>query len=172
MSTLPIRLIASLFSVWLVAVSLHASESENRQKQAVFVAAALMSERTIEVRASETATVEMVNAVRGAFNCKECAIGSISVAPTVRHVLFKGPNIESQIAMLVRDRTLYLQPSSTLDFGIVRSAALRLSKIDGIDQVIIVGIGPFSPPPKTPAEPDPFADRSDPQDPFAEDDPF
>lgn len=163
MHALILRLVAAFGCVFLVLTSLPASEDgAGRPPSQIFLAAALTGDRVVDVRASEATTVEIVNAVRNAFDDGAGVTGSISVAPTIRRAFFGGA--ETQIALRVVDGTFILYPSSNVDFGVVRAAATHLSKIAGIDKVYIVGIGPFSPPRKI--DHDPFGGGDEEQDPF------
>ncbi len=164
MHTLFLRLVATSGCIFLTLTSLPASEDgTSRPPSQVFLAAALTGDRVVDVRASEATTVEIVNAVRDAFDDGSGVTGSISVAPTIRRASFEGA--ESQILLRVVDGTLILHPSFKVDFGVVRAAATHLSKIDGIDKVYIVGIGPFSPPRRI--DHSPFG-GGDTHDPFAQ----
>ncbi len=162
MNAVALRLAASFSCAFLITTWLPAAEGDSdRPASPVFLAAALTGERTVDVRASEATTVEIINAVRDAFNDGAGVRGSISVAPTIRRAFFKGAEIKSQIVLRVAGSRLTLQPSSGLNFGIVRAAATHLSKIDSIDEVYIVGLGPFSPPSDV-ADQDPFDTGRDP----------
>jgi len=138
------RFIATLGCLLLVTASLAAAEDgPDRPSSTVFLSARMTDTRLVDVRASEATSLEIVSAVREAFGG---TMGSISVAPTIHQAFFKGADAESQMMLRVESRTMFLQPSSGLDFGIVRAAASRLANVEGIDQVYIVGFGRYSPP--------------------------
>ena len=144
MANLSMRIIATLGCLLLITASLAASEDgPDRPPSTVFLAARMTDARLVDVRASEATSLEIINAVREAFGG---TMGTISVAPTIHQAFFKDADVESQMMLRVKSRTLFLQPSFGLDFGIVRAAASRLANVKGIDQVYIVGFGRYSPP--------------------------
>jgi|GEM_PF-2110158 len=144
MTNSSVRIVGTIGCFVFIIASLAASEDgPGRPSSTVFLAARMTDARLVDVRASEATSLEIINAVREAFGG---TMGSISVVPTIHQAFFKGADVESQMMLRVKSRTMFLQPSSGLDFGIVRAAASRLANVEGIGQVYIVGFGRYSPP--------------------------